>query len=72
MVAQCNRPIAAWRLGAIKALIVNIPAALQHVKTIAEQLPAVDRWAALLRYICQRFAPTIATPTPQAALAGSG
>jgi hypothetical protein len=56
----------------IKALIANIRAALQHVKTIAEQLPKVDRWATLLRYICQRFAPTIATPTPQAALAGSG
>ena len=56
----------------IKALIVNIRAALQHVKSIAEQLPSVDRWATLLRYICQRFAPTITTPTPQTALAGSG
>jgi hypothetical protein len=56
----------------IKALIVNIRAALQHVNTIAEQLPKVDRWATLLRYICQRFAPTITTPSPAAALAGVG
>ena len=56
----------------IKVLVVNIRAALQHVKSIAEQLPTVDRWATLLRYICQRFAPTITTPTPQTALAGSG
>jgi hypothetical protein len=56
----------------IKALIVNIRAALEHVKTIAEQLPKVDRWATLLHYICQRFAPTITTPSPQTALAGSG
>lgn len=47
----------------IKSLIANIRAALQHVKTIAEQLPLVDRWATLLRYICQRIAPSI-TPTP--------
>jgi hypothetical protein len=56
----------------IKALIANIRAALQHVRTIAEQLPKVDRWATLLRYICQRFAPTIANPMPQTALAPSG
>ena len=43
----------------IKALVVSLRAALQHVKSIAEQLPSVDRWATLLRYICQRFAPTI-------------
>ena len=56
----------------IKALVVNIRAALQHVKSTAEQLPTVDRWATLLRYICQRFAPTITSPGPQTALAGSG
>ena len=56
----------------IKALVVNIRAALQHVKSIAEQLPSIDRWATLLRYICQRFAPTITSPMPQTALSGSG
>jgi len=60
------------KVQSIKALVVNIRAALQHVKSIAEQLPNVDRWATLLRYICQRFAPTITTPMPQTALAGSG
>jgi len=56
----------------IKALIVNIRAALQHVKSIAEQLPGIDQWACLLHYICQRFAPTITTPGLQIALAVSG
>ena len=56
----------------IEAQIVNIRAALQHVKSIAEQLPSVDRWACLLRYICQRVAPTITNPGLQTALVGSG
>ena len=60
------------KVPSIKAPVVNIRAALQHVKSVAEQLPNVDRWATLLRYICQRFAPTITTPMPQTALAGSG
>lgn len=47
------------KLQAVKAMIVNIRAALQHVKTIAEQLPRADRWATLVRYICQRIAPAI-------------
>lgn len=47
------------KLQAVKAMIVNIHAALQHVKTIAEQLPCADRWATLVRYICQRIAPAI-------------
>ncbi|TCU88888.1 hypothetical protein, partial [Roseateles saccharophilus] len=51
------------KLQTIKALIVNIRAALQHVKAIAEQLPRVDRWATLVRYICQRIAQSIA-PSP--------
>ena len=42
-------------------------AALQHVRVAAEQLAAVDRWATLLRYICQR----IALPIPQKTVADS-
>lgn len=42
----------------IKSLIVNIRAALRHVKEIAEQLPSLNRWGALLRYICQRLVPS--------------
>lgn len=59
------------KVSTIKALVANIHAALEHVKTIAEQLPKVDRWATLLRCICQRFAPIITSPRPQTALAGS-
>jgi hypothetical protein len=43
----------------IKSLIVNIRAALQHVKQIAEQLPNVNRWRELLRYICRRILPSM-------------
>lgn len=60
------------KLQTIKALIVNIRAALQHVKAIAEQLPRIDRWATLLRYICQRIAPTIAPAPPLNALPATG
>jgi hypothetical protein len=56
----------------IKSLIANIRAALQHVKAIAEQLPRIDRWATLLRYICQRIAPSIAPSPPLNALPASG
>ena len=49
----------------IKSLIVNVRAALQHVKRIAEQLPKVNRWGELLRYICQRIVPS---PPPLPAL----
>lgn len=60
------------KLQTIKALIVNIRAALQHVKAIAQQLPRIDRWATLLRYICQRIAPAIAPDPPLNALPATG
>lgn len=60
------------KLQTIKTLIVNIRAALQHVKTIAEQLPRVDRWATLVHYICQRIAPSIAPSPPLGALPATG
>ncbi len=56
----------------IKALVANVRAALQHVTTIAEVFPKVDRWLTLLRNVCRRFAPTITTPMLQSTLAGSG
>ena len=37
------------------ALISNIRLALAHVKAIAEQLPTVDRWQALLNYIVSKI-----------------
>lgn len=54
------------------ALVVNIRAALRHVKHIAEQLPNTDRWATLVRYICQSIAPPIPAPIPSTAIAGAG
>jgi len=45
----------------IKTLIANIHAALQHVKVTAEQIPKVDRWATLVRYISQRIVAGITT-----------
>lgn len=56
----------------IKELIINIRKALAHVKTIAEQLPKLDRWATLLNYICEQIVLKIPTPEPNVRLAGTG
>jgi len=53
----------------IKTLIANVHKALRHIKAVAEQLPNSDRWATLLRYICQRIVPSnvpILLPLPPA------
>ena len=42
---------------ALMRLIANIRAALSHVRTVAEQSPAVDRWKTLLDYIVARIIP---------------
>jgi hypothetical protein len=47
----------------IKTLVANVRAALQHVARTAEQFPAIDRWAALLRYICDRIV-GVGPPSP--------
>jgi Transposase DDE domain group 1 len=56
----------------IKSLITNIRAALQHVKTIAEQLPAVNRWRELIRYICARILTSSLPPKVLSTPVGSG
>jgi len=38
-------------------MIANIRAALSHVRTVAEQLPTLDRWKILLNYIVARIIP---------------
>jgi hypothetical protein len=38
-------------------LIANIRAALSHVRRVAEQSPATDRWKTLLDYIVARIIP---------------
>jgi hypothetical protein len=42
----------------IRSLVGNIRKALQHVKQLAEQSPKLDRWRALLRYICSQIVPS--------------
>jgi len=58
--------------GLIKSMIANVHAAIQHVKAAAEQLPKLDRWRALLAYICQRIVGQIGLPTPPPVLAAPG
>ncbi len=41
----------------IMLLIANIRAALSHVRKVAEQSPAADRWKTLLDYIVARIVP---------------
>jgi hypothetical protein len=38
-------------------LVANVRAAISHVRRVAEQLPAVDRWETLLNYIVARIIP---------------
>jgi hypothetical protein len=58
--------------GLIKSMIANVQAAIGHVKTIAQQLPGIDRWGTLLRYICQRIVGQNSLPVSPPALAGEG
>ena len=48
----------------LEQLIVNIGAAFQHFKAAAEQFKDMDRWAWLLRYICERIASGVGPPKP--------
>lgn len=59
-------------VGLIKSMIANVRAAVRHVKRAAEQLPAIDRWATLLAYICRRIVHQTTLLTPPPALAGAG
>jgi hypothetical protein len=57
-------------VGLIKSMIANVHAAIGHVRRAAEQLPGLDRWRALLNYICQQIVGPTALPTPPLALSG--
>ena len=59
-------------VGLIKSMIANVRAAIQHVRSAAEQLPKIDRWATLLAYICHRIVRQTPLPTPPPALEGVG
>jgi hypothetical protein len=58
--------------GLIKSMIANVRAAIGHVKAIAQQLPSIDRWGALLHYICQRIVGPNSLSIPPPALAAGG
>jgi hypothetical protein len=60
------------KLGALKKMIANIGAALQYVKKSAEQLNSIDRWACLIRYVSEQFAPAIGPPRPPHTVAEAG
>ena len=53
---------------ALKALIANIGAALQHVRAAAEQFKSIDPWTLLLRYVSDKIAPTLGPFRPPDAL----
>jgi Transposase DDE domain group 1 len=45
--------------GKLMALLANIHAALSHVRAVAEQLPATDRWTAFLNYVVAKITRTL-------------
>jgi len=57
---------------ALKALIANIGAALQHVRAAAEQFKSIDPWTLLLRYVSEKIAPTLGPFRPPDALPATG
>ena len=59
-------------VGLIKTMIANIQAALAYVRRAAEQLPKLNRWHALVGYICERITGQTVLPTPPPALQGTG
>jgi hypothetical protein len=60
------------KTGQLQLQIANVHAAIRHVKAAAEQLPRLDRWRALLAYICQRIVSHFGLPTPPPTLEAPG
>jgi hypothetical protein len=60
------------RAAVLEALIANIRAALRHVRATAEQFASLDPWTTLVRYVCDRIAPSIRPPKPLGALPQTG
>ena len=56
----------------LKSLIANIHAALRHVKAAAEPSKTIDRWAVLLRYVNNKFLPTLGPFRPPTGLLETG
>jgi hypothetical protein len=58
--------------GLIKSMIANVKAAIAYVKATAEPLPRLQRWRALLAYICTRITGSMTLPIPPPALPAQG
>ncbi len=58
-------------VGLIKKMIANIQAALAYVRRAA-QLPKLNRWQALVGYICERITCHTMLPTTPPGLQGAG
>ena len=56
----------------LMALIANIRAALSHVRSVAEQLPQVDRWKTLLDYVVAKITRPLPPWLPPDRLAMAG
>lgn len=56
-------------VGLIKSMLANVHAAIEHVKAAAQQLSKMDRWRALLTYICQGIPGQGGLPIPPPTLA---
>lgn len=56
----------------LMALIGNIRAALRHVRGVAEQLPAADRWKTFLDYVVARITRPLPPWLPQNQLVAAG
>ncbi|MCX7238813.1 MAG: hypothetical protein NTU86_00060 [Burkholderiales bacterium] len=59
-------------VGLIKAMIANIQQAIAYAKRSAQQLPKIDRWRVLVRYICEQITRQPILQFPKPASAGDG
>lgn len=69
---RCSNGAQCPRVSVGLGCVIDIGAALQHVKAAAEQFKDLDRWGCLLRYISHRIAPIIAPPRPLPSLPETG
>jgi hypothetical protein len=53
-------------------MIANIHKALSHVRTVAEQFPATDRWKTLLDYVVAKITPPLTPRLLETSIASQG
>ena len=59
-------------IGQLRVLITQIRAALNHVRSVAEQLPKADRWKTFLNYVIAKIAQASLPPTSPKPLIPTG